>query len=144
MHSVQTIKTSLQVSTFSVKLITFVKFCPKIEILTVLQKFLSSKIRNCCNFEKYYFLTLWRSIKGLFSYRFWYALRHNDANKMTSHLQYTTCCNMRHFQNYDKIDSFPKPVLNIFILGNLIVVWGILHQIHRFKGVLIAEGVVWI
>ena len=49
---------------------------------------------------------------------------------------------MRHLKNFDKIDSFPKPVLNIFILGNLIVVWGILHQIHRFKGVLIAGGVV--
>ena len=50
---------------------------------------------------------------------------------------------MRHFQNFDKIDSFLKPILNIFILGNLIVGWGegaikegtgILHQIYRFKG----------
>ena len=51
---------------------------------------------------------------------------HNDAN------------------NFDKIDSFLKPVLNILILCNLIVVWvegvnkegaGILHQIYRFRGV---------
>ena len=57
---------------------------------------------------------------------------------------------MRHFQNFDKIVNFPKPVLNIFILGNLIVGWGegiikegagILHQIYRFKGVLIVAGV---
>ena len=31
---------------------------------------------------------------------------------------------MRFFQNFDKINSFLKPVLNIFILGNLIVGWG--------------------
>ena len=50
---------------------------------------------------------------------------------------------MRHSQNFDKIDSFLKPVLNIFILGNYIVGWekgvikeraGILHQIYRFRG----------
>ena len=50
---------------------------------------------------------------------------------------------MWHSLNYDKIDSFLKPVLNIFILGNLIEGWGkgvikeeagILHQIYRFKG----------
>ena len=50
---------------------------------------------------------------------------------------------MLYFQNFDKIDSFLKPVLNIFILVNLIVGWGegfikkgagILHQIHRFRG----------
>ena len=55
---------------------------------------------------------------------------------------------MRHSKNFDKIDSFLKPVLNIFILGNLIVGWGegvikegagILHQIYRFR-----EGVnIW-
>ena len=28
---------------------------------------------------------------------------------------------MRHFQNFDKIASFLKPFLNIFILGNLII-----------------------
>ena len=50
---------------------------------------------------------------------------HNDAN------------------NFDKIDSFLKPVLNILILCKLIVGWGdgvikegagILHQICRFRG----------
>ena len=50
---------------------------------------------------------------------------------------------MCHSHNFDKIDSFLKPVLNIFIFGNLIVEWGeevikeragILHQIYRFKG----------
>ena len=51
---------------------------------------------------------------------------------------------MHHSQSFDKIDSFLKPVLNILILCNLIVVWGegvnkegagILHQIYRFRGV---------
>ena len=51
---------------------------------------------------------------------------------------------MCHFQNFGKIDSFLKPVLNILILGNLIVEWGegvikkgsgILRQIYRIKGV---------
>ena len=50
---------------------------------------------------------------------------------------------MCHSHNFDKIDSFLKPVLNIFIFGNLIVEWGeevikeragILHQIYRFRG----------
>ena len=50
---------------------------------------------------------------------------------------------MPHSQNFDKIDSFLKPALNIFILGNLIVAWGdgvikdragIQHQIYRFRG----------
>ena len=68
-------------------------------------------------------------------------MRHNGANKMTPFP-----CQMRHFQNFCKIDSFLKPVLNILIIGNLIVGWeeeiikngaGILHQINRFKGVLI-------
>ena len=63
---------------------------------------------------------------------------HNDANKMTT----TIPCQMRHFQNFDKIDSFLKLVLNIHILNNLIVGWGegfikkgagILHQIYRPK-----------
>ena len=45
--------------------------------------------------------------------------------------------------NFDKINSFLKPVLNIFILCNLIVGWGegvikegasILYQIYRFRG----------
>ena len=55
----------------------------------------------------------------------------------------STPCHLRHSQNFDKIDSFPKPVLSICILGNLIVGWGewvikggtgILHQISRFSG----------
>ena len=50
---------------------------------------------------------------------------------------------MRHFQNFNKIDSFLKPVLNIFILGDLIEGWGegfikegagILHPIYGFTG----------
>ena len=50
---------------------------------------------------------------------------------------------MRHSQNFDKINSLLKLVLNICILGNLIVGWGervikegvgILHQIYRFGG----------
>ena len=60
----------------------------------------------------------------------------------------TTRCRMRHSQNFDKIDSLLKPVLNIYVLGNLIVgcvcVGGgggvvnkerafILHQIYRFR-----------
>ena len=36
----------------------------------------------------------------------------------------TTRCRMRHSQNFDKIDSLLKPVLNIYVLGNLIVGWG--------------------
>ena len=57
---------------------------------------------------------------------------------------------MRHFQNFDKIDNFLKPVLNILILGNLIVGWGegvikegagIVHEIYRLKGVLIVWGI---
>ena len=47
-----------------------------------------------------------------------------------------------HCQNFDKIDSLLKPVLNICNLGNLIVRWGgwvikegagILYQIFRFN-----------
>ena len=54
-----------------------------------------------------------------------------------------TPCHLHRSQNFDKIDSFLKPVLNICILGNLIVGWGgwvikegagILHQIFRFSG----------
>ena len=40
---------------------------------------------------------------------------------------------MRHSQNFDKIDSFVKPVLNIFILHNLIVGW----RSHLLKSVLV-------
>ena len=79
-------------------------------------------------------------IKGGVTYQFSYAMRHNDANKMTP-----TPCNMLDFQNFDKTDSFLKPALNILILVNLIVGWveglieemaGILHQIYRFKRVI--------
>ena len=68
-------------------------------------------------------------------------MRHNDAKRLSP-----TPCHMRHFQNFDKIDSFLQLVLNILILGNLIVGLGervikegagILHQIYRLKGVLI-------
>ena len=31
---------------------------------------------------------------------------------------------MRHYQSFDKINSFLKPALNIFILCNLIIEWG--------------------
>ena len=34
-----------------------------------------------------------------------------------------TPCHLRHSQNFDKIDSFLKPVLNVFILHNSIVGW---------------------
>ena len=61
-----------------------------------------------------------RLIKGRVTYRFSYALRHNDANKMTPH---PTPLHMRHCQIFGKIDSFLKPVLNIFILRILIVRW---------------------
>ena len=79
--------------------------------------------------------------KGWVTYRLLYAMSHNDANKMNP-LPPPTSCHLRHFQNFDKIDSFLKPVLNICILGNLIVGWdewvikegaGILHQIFRFS-----------
>ena len=33
----------------------------------------------------------------------------------------STPCHLCHSQNFDKIDSFIKPILNICILGNLIV-----------------------
>ena len=58
-----------------------------------------------------------------------------------------TPCQIRHFQNFDKIDSFDK--IDILILGNLIVGWGegvikegtgILHQNYGLKGVLIVWG----
>ena len=35
-----------------------------------------------------------------------------------------TPCHMRHYQDFDKIDSFLRSVLNIFILCNLNVGWG--------------------
>ena len=47
-------------------------------------------------------------------------MRHNNANKVTPHpLSYVPFP-----ERPDKIDSFLKPVLNIFILGNLTVGWG--------------------
>ena len=45
----------------------------------------------------------------------------NDANNTTP---YPTPCHVRQSQNFDKIDSFLKPVLNIFIVGNIFVEWG--------------------
>ena len=47
-------------------------------------------------------------------------MRHNDANKTTPK-HTNTRCNMCHSQNFDKIDSFLKPVSNILILRYLIV-----------------------
>ena len=50
---------------------------------------------------------------------------------------------MRHCKVFNKIDSLLKPVLNIFILRNLIVGYGevnikegarVFHQIYRFRG----------
>ena len=53
------------------------------------------------------------------SHRFSYAVCYNDANKMTP------CpCHIRHSQNFDKIYSFLKPDLDIFILHNFILWWG--------------------
>ena len=52
-------------------------------------------------------------------------------------------CHLCHSQNFDKIDTFLKLVLNVCIIGNLVVRWGgwatkegdgILHQIFRFSG----------
>ena len=48
-----------------------------------------------------------------------YAASQNDPNQITPNP-----CHMRHSQILDKIDSFLKPVLNIFILCNVIVEWG--------------------
>ena len=56
-------------------------------------------------------------------------MRYNDANKMTLHP-----CHMRHSPIFDKIDSFLKPVLSIFILCNFILGGCILHQICTFRG----------
>ena len=68
-------------------------------------------------------------------------MRHYDAKRL-----HPTPCHMRHFQNFDQINSFLQLVLNILILGNLIVGLGervikegavILHQIYRIMWVLI-------
>ena len=42
---------------------------------------------------------------------------------------------MRHSQNFDKIDSFRKLVLNIFVLYNMVLGWG---------GVLFKKGLVFL
>ena len=73
-------------------------------------------------------------------------MRHNNANKMIP----PASCHMRQSQNFGKIDIFLKPVLNIYILGNLIVGWsgwvikdraGTLHQIFIFKGDVYTRGI---
>ena len=51
--------------------------------------------------------------------RFSFAMHHNDAARCPN----STPCHMSHSQNFDRIDCFLKPVLNIFILRNLIVGW---------------------
>ena len=56
------------------------------------------------------------------TYRFSYAMRHDYVNKVTPPTP--TPCHMRHSQNFDKIDSFLKPVLNIFIPCNLMQAGG--------------------
>ena len=60
--------------------------------------------------------------KGWITYRFSYALRHDDANKMNP-----THCHMRHSQIFDKIDR------NIFVLRNLILGWGRLVRLARAR-----------
>ena len=63
--------------------------------------------------------------------------------KMTQTRWPPTPCYLRYSQNFDKIDSFLKPFLTFYVLGNLIVEWGgwfikegtgILPQILRFSG----------
>ena len=79
------------------------------------------------------------------TYRFSYAMCRNDANKMTPHP-----FNLRHSPNFDIIDSFLMPNLDLCILGNLIVGWGrwvikegsgFLHQIFRFSVEVLMFGV---
>ena len=50
---------------------------------------------------------------------------------------------MRHSKNFDKIDSFLKPILNVIVFCNVIAGrgegiikegTGILHQIYRVRG----------
>ena len=65
-------------------------------------------------------------------------MHHMAVNKTTPHpLQHASSW------NFDKIDSFLKPVLNIIVLRNVIAGWGegvikeragILHQIYEFRG----------
>ena len=45
----------------------------------------------------------------------------SDASSWRKQDDPSTPCHIRHSQNFDKIDSFLNPVLNIFILRNLIV-----------------------
>ena len=68
-----------------------------------------------------------------------YTMGHNDANKITP----LSPLHLSHFENFDKVNVFLKPVLNICILSNLVVGWVewvikdaavILHQIYRFSG----------
>ena len=44
--------------------------------------------------------------KGWITYQLPYALRHNDAKNIYTDRPALTC--LRHFQNFDNIDSFPK------------------------------------
>ena len=82
-------------------------------------------VKKFCWKNKCHFLPNKKFRLVLIKYRFSYAMRHNDAN------------------NFNKINSFLKLILNILILCNLIVGWdegvikeraGILHQIYRFRG----------
>ena len=60
-------------------------------------------------------------LKSIVTYRFSYAMRHNDTNKFTSRPHPWPCVSFS--QNFDKMDSFLQLVLSIFILRNLIVRW---------------------
>ena len=60
--------------------------------------------------------------KGRVTYRISYAVHRNEANKITPST--TPTCHIRHSQNFSKIYSFLKPLLNIFFLCNLTVGWG--------------------
>ena len=80
------------------------------------------------------------SIQMRFTHQFPYAIRHDDAVKMTTLLlppppppPPALHCYMRHSQNLDKNNCFLKPILNIFIFRNLTVDW--YHQMYRFSGV---------
>ena len=65
---------------------------------------------------------IWINIlKSIVTYRFSYAMRHNDTNKFTSRPHPWPCVSFS--QNFDKMDSFLQLVLSIFILRNLIVRW---------------------
>ena len=76
--------------------------------------------QNWCFYRKAMFNVIWcivrkydlcylRVCKGWVTYRFSYAVRHNDANNMTPPPNYY----MRHLQIFDKIDSFLKNVSNV-------------------------------